>query len=404
MKSRTQFPLHKYFTFLILALCITAFLAFASGFPAGAKTNAELQKDIDALKSRINSINKDQSTLKAQIAAAQSSAKTLSEEITELNAEVDLIDEQVIVISSLIDQFDILTAEQETQIADLEVQIASEQKMLDDMIRLSFEYGGTGSSVEFIFSAEDFGDLLSRIDLLSYHLSYNNKVLEKYNSSLENLEKTKAEYEAAKITMNEYKAEQEKLRAELEVKQAEAERKRAQALENAEAYEAELNEKQKYINQLDEEIKALAAMFAKETPDEKPYSGTFAFPLPRGVYTITSYYGNRKDPFTGKTSYHNGYDLACAKGTEIYAADDGTVVIAKANGGYGNCVTINHGGGIMTLYGHCSSLAVVSGQQVKRGDVIAYVGSTGRSTGNHLHFTVYKNGVLADPGPYIGLS
>lgn len=404
MKSRTQFPLHKFFTFTLVALCITAFLAFASGFPAGAKTNAEIQKDIDALQSRINSINKDQSSLKAQIAAAQSSAKTLSDEITNLSYEIDLIDEQVIVILSLIDQFNILTAEQETQIADLEIQIASEQKMLDDMIRLSFEYGGTGSSVEFIFSAEDFGDLLSRIDLLSYHLSYNNKVLEKYNSSLEKLEKTKAEYEAAKITMDEYKTEQEKLRAELEVKQAEAERKRAQALENAENYEQELSEKQKFINQLNEEIQGLAAMFAKETPDEPAYTGTFAFPLPRGVYTITSYYGNRKDPFTGKISYHNGYDLACAKGTEIYAADDGTVVIAKWNGGYGNCVTINHGGGIMTLYGHCSSLNVVSGQQVKRGDVIAYVGTTGRSTGNHLHFTVYKNGVLTDPGPYIGLS
>ena len=142
-------------------------------------------------------------------------------------------------------------------------------------------------------------------------------------------------------------------------------------------------------------------MLAKD--DKTTYTGTFTFPLPANVYRITSYYGNRKDPFTGKTAYHSGYDFACAKGTKIYAADSGTVVIAKWNGGYGNCVTINHGGGIMTLYGHCSELLVTAGQKVSRGDVIAKVGSTGRSTGNHLHFEVRKNGSVIDPSPYIGL-
>lgn len=387
-----------------LSLCAVLSVGILSRSPdstADAKSNAEIQSEINALSSKMDKINKEQSNLKSLISNAKASANDLTAQITNLNYEIDLIDEQVFVIETMLTQFDALTAAQAVQISELETEIDKQQRMLDDMIRMSFEYGGAASSVEFIFSAEDFSDLLSRIDLLSYHLSYNDKVLDTYNASLQNLEETKAEYESAKITMGEYKTQQETLRTELAAKQAEAADKRALALENADAYQKELDQKQAYINELNDEIKRLASMFAKE--DTSTYTGTFFFPLPQNSYRITSYYGNRKDPFTGKTAYHNGYDLAAPKGTEIYAADSGTVVIAKWNGGYGNCVTINHGGGIMTLYGHCSSLNVVSGQQVKRGDVIAYVGTTGRSSGNHLHFTVYKNGNLTDPAPYIGL-
>ncbi len=366
-----------------------------------AKSNAEIQSEINTLNSKMSKITKEQTTLKNQIAGAKAQANDYSTQITNLSYEIDLIDEQITVIESMLKQYDELTAAQAAQIAELEVEIDKQQHVLDDMIRMSYEYGGAASSVEFIFSAENFTDLLSRIDLLSYHLSYNDKILENYNEALESLEKTKAEYEEAKVTMSQYKDEQEKLRADLAQKQASAASMREKVLANAETYEAELAKKQAYINELNDEVKRLAAMFAKE--DTTTYTGTFKFPLPANVYRITSYYGTRKDPFTGKTASHTGYDFACAKGTEIYAADDGTVVIAKWNGSYGNCVTINHGGGIMSLYGHCSTINVVSGQKVKRGDVIATVGSTGRSTGNHLHFSVFKNGKLIDPAPYIGL-
>lgn len=382
----------------IACVMISASLTFTA---SGNKTNAQLRDEIAALNQRMDQIAKDRNNLKSLINNANSQARTLSSEITDIKYEIDLIDEQIIVIESLLEQYNTLTAEQEIKIAELENKIEKEQKMLDDMIRMSYEYGGAGSSVEFIFSAEDFSDLIMRMDLLSYHLTYNDKVIESYSNTLADVEKTKKEYEDAIALMGEYKQEQENLKVQLSEKQAEAENKRSALLKSADAYERELAIKQQYINELDKEIKALAAMFAKE--DKSTYSGSFYFPLPANVYRITSYYGYRKDPYTGKTAYHEGYDFACAKGTKIFAADDGTVVLAKYNGGYGNCVMINHGGGIMTVYGHCSSLNVVSGQEVKRGDVIAYVGSTGRSTGNHLHFEVRKNGALDDPAPYLGL-
>ena len=395
--------------YIIASLFIAALMMFGftlSGtesvlIDADAKSNKEIQSEIDSLSARMANISNEQKVLKDKINQAHSTAKTLSVEISDLNYEIALIDEQIIVTDELIAQYEALLTEQENEIAGLEVKIENEKRILDQMIRLSFEYSGTGSAIEFIFSAEDLGDLLSRIDLLGYHLAYNDRVIENYSTSVKALEDTKKSYESAKETLSKYRDEQAARIEELEGKKAEVESKKSRVLADAKEYEKDLAEKQKFVNELDSEIKELAAMLAKD--DKTTYTGTFTFPLPANVYRITSYYGNRKDPYTGKTAYHSGYDFACAKGTKIYAADSGTVVIAKWNGGYGNCVTINHGGGIMTLYGHCSELLVTAGQKVSRGDVIAKVGSTGRSTGNHLHFEVRKNGSVIDPSPYIGL-
>ena len=128
--------------------------------------------------------------------------------------------------------------------------------------------------------------------------------------------------------------------------------------------------------------------------------GRFNYPLP-DTHTITSYFGYRTDPFTGETKYHNAIDIAAPERTPILAADSGTVIVANATdswgGGYGYYVTIEHTDGYKTLYAHCFGISVVSGQQVQKGEVIGYVGTTGRSTGNHLHFEVIKDGDIIDP-------
>lgn len=136
------------------------------------------------------------------------------------------------------------------------------------------------------------------------------------------------------------------------------------------------------------------------TPDSDwAGTGIFAWPLPRS-FTITSNFGYRQDPFTGELTYHNGTDIAAPQGTPILAAADGTVTIANGTdpwgGSYGYHVKIDHGGGMETLYAHCSAIAVTVGQQVRQGEVIGFVGSTGNSTGNHLHFEVWENGQRVD--------
>ena len=127
--------------------------------------------------------------------------------------------------------------------------------------------------------------------------------------------------------------------------------------------------------------------------------GEMGWPCP-GYTTITSPYGNRTHPTLGVYKLHTGTDIGAPSGAKIVAMNDGTVVTAAYNSAYGNHVIINHGGGIQTLYAHASSLAVSAGQSVTRGQTIAYVGSTGYSTGAHLHFEIIKNGGTVDPMSY----
>jgi murein DD-endopeptidase MepM/ murein hydrolase activator NlpD len=129
----------------------------------------------------------------------------------------------------------------------------------------------------------------------------------------------------------------------------------------------------------------------------------FDWPIGAG-YSVTSGFGYRKDPFTGETRYHGGVDIAAPEGTPILAAADGTVIVANATdswgGGWGYYVKLKHNDTYATLYAHCSRIAVANGQEVKKGQVIAYVGTTGNSTGNHLHFEVYLNGTRTNPLDY----
>ncbi len=125
-----------------------------------------------------------------------------------------------------------------------------------------------------------------------------------------------------------------------------------------------------------------------------PWKGKFIRPVDG---RITSNFGYRMHPILGKRKMHTGLDMGSPSGTPIKAAAGGVVIYAARYGGYGNCVMIDHGDGVVSLYGHCSSLAVSNGQKVNQGETIAYVGSTGLSTGPHLHFEVRKNGVPTNP-------
>ena len=135
-------------------------------------------------------------------------------------------------------------------------------------------------------------------------------------------------------------------------------------------------------------------------------TGTLQWPLPVAG-TITSQFGHRVDPITGEVSSHTGADIACADGTPILAAADGTVTVANGldswGGSYGYYIQIDHGGGLETLYAHCSSICVTTGQQVQAGEVIGYVGHTGRVTGSHLHLEVHVNGSRTDAMRYFGM-
>ncbi len=398
-------------TFLALAIvfCFSAFLGSRSNVNA---TGTDTQKQIHSLESKLSGLNKDSDSLKKELAATQSSIASLEKQIENLDRETTLLTEQITTMGTLIEQWTTLSEEKSREIAELEEKQAQEQKVFDNMLRMSYEYG-SDTYFNLIFGSESIGDFLSRVDLITYHLKYNNNVLETLASTKQSLEKTREEYQYSTESLAEYKVTQEQLKTELDVKLSQAEAKKEELRRDAAKTQSMYDQKLKEAQEIGNEIKALYEKQERERREAEakgiPYNtgsaatGTFGYPLPSNYTYVSSGFVNRISPITGKRENHNGLDLPAPRGTNIYAADGGTVVIAKRSSSWGNYVTIDHGNGLMTLYAHASALNVSAGQTVKKGDVIAYVGSTGWSTGNHLHFTVYKNGVAVNPAPYIGL-
>ncbi len=362
------------------------------------------QKQIHQLENNLSSLQKETNALKKEISNANANAASLEKEIADLDAQTTLLTSQIKTIEALIEQLEELSSKQALQIAELEEKEQKEQKIFDNMLRMSYEYG-SDTYFNLIFGSEDIGDFLSRADLITYHLKYNNNVLENLSATKKSLEDTRAEQQQSLDSSSAYKNDLEALQKELEEKIKLAREKKAKYESEAKNAKAIYDQKTAEFNEISAEIRRLYEEQRKNNTagSNTAYSGTFQFPLPAGTWRKTSDFTSRISPISGKRENHNGLDLAAPHGTKIYAADAGTVKIAKRSPSWGNYVTIDHGGGIMTLYAHASALNVTVGQTVKKGDVIAYVGSTGWSTGNHLHFTVYKNGVAVNPAPYIGL-
>ena len=201
-------------------------------------------------------------------------------------------------------------------------------------------------------------------------------------------EEAKAEEEAAKAELQSLKKDVEKTLAEIQDKEEEV-KKAEQELQNAAAkMDAEIRRKEAQ----------LAAQLAAANNPIVSESG-FQWPLP-GRYRLSSLFAGRVHPITGKYHHHTGIDIPAPGGTPILAAKSGVVLTSERGSSYGNYVVISHGGGQTTLYAHMSSRAVSEGQTVKQGQTIGYVGSTGSSTGNHLHLEVRINGTRKDPQAY----
>ncbi len=380
-------------------LCLGAILLTGALF--GAKNETLAAGDDPA--TQIKNLEKDLAGVRNERSAAQQalnrakSGKSAQIALKEqYDREIVAIDEQLRTTDALIEQYELSISETQQNIEELVAEQGSQQELFDEMVRMSFEYG-SDSYLELLFGAEDFSDFLSRIDLISYHLSYNRSVIEKMKEVEDNLHTNEENLRSSKENLENYKQSKETLREEFETKSAESTALISRLADDEAEAAAALKIIQESEKKLQNDIEALT----RELNSTSTYSGgKFKWPLATSG-TNTSGWEWRTNPITKRREFHNGIDIAAPKGTNIYAAADGTVVKCEWYGGYGNCVIINHGGGVMTLYGHCNSLNVKNGQSVKAGDVIAYVGTTGQSTGYHLHFTVYEGKTAVNPWNYL---
>ena len=299
--------------------------------------------------------------------------------------------------------------------------ISEEAKKLDKAIELekeqleryrvrvrAMEENGNLGFLSMVLNTNNLGQLLTAMDDIGEIMESDRALEDQYIAARENTQAVKAEYEGVKAELEEkqaeLKAEQQELERQIEeayMMLAEIEADIANNLEAYEQMEAAEREASAAFDALAAELEAQRQAALQQQQQQQQGStivgtGQFAWPTP-STSLITSYYGTRVHPVYGSERFHSGVDIGAADGSAIIAADGGTVVTAGWSGGYGNCIMIDHGNGYTTLYAHLSGYAVSSGQTVSRGDTIGYVGSTGVSTGPHLHYEVRQGGSTVDP-------
>ena len=397
---------------------IAVLLAFVLAFGAlPAPAFAVTQAEIDELERKKEAIEEKVEEKQAVVDELEEKHASVLEQKQALDERNDYLYEQLNINAEQIALYNELIAQKASEVD------AAKAKELEQLARYrrrvrAMEENGQADFLAMLLNANSLGEFLTAIDDIGEIMESDKMLEDAYIAARENTERVKADYEQYKTTLEAKKEElnAEKVRIEAEIDEA------AQLIEkikgDIETYSEELAELEqaqkdaeelieKKIAELEEQKRreeearraaeaAAAAAAAGETGGagagggESLSSGNFAWPV--SCTYITSRVGGRIHPISGVYKYHSGMDIGCSYGDAVWASDGGTVVLAGVNGGYGNCVMIDHGfvngDHYYTLYGHLSSIAVSYGQAVSQGDIVGYVGSTGVSTGPHLHFEI----------------
>lgn len=425
----------------LLAMGMATLMAFsgignvtAKGLSEAQKEKEQLEQELKEAQEMIDNLNDSKEDMESAVKELDTKLQNISKQISDL--ENQLTEKQASV--------------DETQ-AELAAAEEDRQKQYEDMkLRIQFMYENQSTSaLEKLLTAGSIAEFLNSAEYIAQISQYDRNMLVKYEETVENIAKME---ETLKTEISELEAMKEKVEQEQkavaalvqekEEKLAETEGQIVDAQKVAEAYEAEIDAQNEIIAQIqqaeEERIRQEEERRKKEeeqnrdngnntnndnnagdntgdnTGDtggnnnndngggnsDQPSVSAFTWPCPSSR-RVTSDYGPRQSPTAGASSYHKGIDIGASYGADIVAAADGTVVFAGYSNSAGNYVTVSHGGGLYTVYMHCSSLNVSKGQSVSRGQVIAKVGSTGISTGNHLHFGVSLNGSYVNPWNYL---
>ena len=402
---------------------LLAAVVFAASLPAYAVSQSEideLQKKLDALEQQAQEQQDVINDLTNQKARFITRKLALDGKI-EINRQmIELIGEQIKI-------YDEIIAEKQAELDKALEKETAQTELLRSRIR-AMEENSSYSYASFIFDSSSVTELLSRIGDVNDIMHYDKALEEEYMAAREDVESIKKSYEEARH-------EQELLQKELDTKQAELDAQVEAAYtmiadietlsDDAQAeYDAIAEEEAKAEETLQEAIRKRAAEEAAKNAANNANSGgnsggsggnsggggssgggsatslsNLQWPVP-SCTLITSRFGYRVAPTTGASTYHGGLDIGAGMGASIVAAGAGDVIYAGANGGYGNCVMIDHGNGVVTVYAHMSSIGVSYGQYVTAGQYVGAVGSTGVSTGPHCHFEIRINGVQTDPAAY----
>ena len=400
------------FTMIRRIAALGLILVLAAGIPiqASSASTEKVTEDAASTKS-LQEAQDEKAQLEKALKEAQSTIEDLRDSKGDIESKVTELNQQLIDISARItDLENQLTAKSE-DIQETKDELAGAkereaQQYADMKVRIQFMYeNGQTSYLEALLSSRNISEFLNSADYIAQIQSYDRQKLTEYQDTVESivnleaqLEHEYTDLEALKSTVESNKATVAAMMRQKESELADISGDIEDAQSDADYYAAEIQAQEELIAA----IKRAEAEKAAAGVEEHPYTGgAFRWPCPSST-RVTSDYGTRVSPMSGASSNHKGIDIGASAGADIIAAADGTVTAASYSSAAGNYVMIDHGGGLYTVYMHASSLLVSPGQTVSAGDVIAKVGSTGISTGSHLHFGVSLNGSYVSPWSYLG--
>lgn len=334
----------------------------------------DIHQQINQTQSQLNEGKKKEKQLTSQIKQLESQINATEKEISGLKGDINKTEQQISVVQTNLNQVE----------EEMEIQNDELQKRL----RTMYKNGDVGM-LQILLGSDDITDFMSNMDMVQKIFDNDVEILKTMEEKYKLIEAQKKELERLQAQLLAEKQQEADKQVTLQASRGEVANLRAQVASDNAALEEEIDALNAEANRIKEEIRRLQG-------DQAYAGGTFAWPSASST-RVTSEFGMRFHPILKVNKLHTGIDIGASAGTKVLAANSGTVIKAGWNNSYGNLVMIDHGGGIVTLYAHNSKLLVSTGDVVSRGQDIALVGSTGRSTGPHIHFEVRVNGEYQNP-------
>ncbi len=406
----------------MIAICLICFMGTAMTIQASAASTStsvsdtesdsetDTDTDTDELNASLKKAQEEKDALEEELEKAQQTISDLKESKGDVEEKVAELNQQLINISARITELENLLTEKSEDIIDAQAQLEAarerEAQQYEDMkVRIQFMYeNGQTSYLEMLLSSRSISELLNAAEYISQIEEYDRQKLVEYQETVESIANMEAQLEQDYADLEDLKATVEAEKASVAALMSQKETELADITDNiedaqsiADYYEGEIQAQEEILAVIKQAIAEKEAAGKTDTYT----GGVFTWPCPSST-RVTSDYGTRVVPTSGASSNHKGIDIGASYGADIVAAADGTVITATYSSSAGNYVMIDHGGGLYTVYMHASSLCVSEGDTVTAGQVIAKVGSTGISTGNHLHFGVSLNGSYVSPWSYLG--
>ena len=406
-----------------LGLACACLLLTATVYPASAATGSSsmssLQNKLDKLSQSINQHKKELSDAKKKESAAKELESELKERVSVIQDQISVLSGQIASVQNSIGQKEQEISAKETEIANKQVEIENKQEEIDTQWddfkkhMAAMQELRDGGSVAMLSAVNDLYELLTFNEVMQDISIKDTEIMDNMKAAKQDLENDKTELESQKADLVSQRADLQSQKSDLDTQNSQMQSKQselnssisaaqmtaAEAQKAQQAAQAAIESDEMNYEAVKKQIQKLIAAAAAS----KPQLSFTGFSCPLKSYTrISSEYGWRKNPVSGVNKLHAGIDMAAPAGTPIYAAASGYVQVAGwSSGGYGNYVIIYHGkmsdgNTYSTLYGHMKSVATSAGKYVNQGDLIGYVGSTGNSTGNHLHLEVWKGGSKAN--------